>query len=162
MAASQLAIASTRFNTVPGSGYHVTTASHSTTAPITGTLQPLSHFSQSGPFQYVAANHPGQNIPHGSTTFQPRPVQGIAYGQVLQPGSIHVAAPLQTTYIANPSRPLQQQPSVGYGVASTSAGTYSSTQQAAPDRLPTFSPQDSFSSPQQPQTRQHWNPPSFP
>lgn len=163
MAASQLAIASTRFNTVQGS-YHLTTSSHSTTTPATGTLQPLSHFSQSGQFQYVATNPPGQNVQHGSATFQPRPVQGIAYGQVLQPGSIHVAAtPLQATYIANPSRPLQQ-PSLGYGMASTSTATYPTTQQATPERMPTYSPQDSFSPqpPAHPQGRPHWNPPSFP
>ncbi len=152
MTASQL-----RFSTMPGN-YHLSTSSQSTTAP--ATLQPLSHFSHSGQFQYLATNPPPQNIPHGSATFQPRPVQGIAYGQVLQPASIHVAAaPLQTTYIAQPpSRPLQQQPSVGYGMASTTAATYPTTQHIAAERLPTYSPQDTFS----PQRRQPWDPPSFP
>ena len=157
--ASQLALASTRYGTVPGTGYHLTTSSSGSP------LQPLSHFSQSGHFQYIAATNPShQNttFTHTSATFQPRPVQGLAYG--LQPGSIQVATPVQTAYIARPPRPMQQQqqPPVGYGLPRTSVPAYNSQMQT-PERLPnppTYSPEDySSSAQQQQQSRQQW---SFP
>ena len=88
-------------------------------------LQPLSHFSQSGHFQYIAATNPSyQNtsFTHTSATFQP---QRIAYG--LQPGSIQVATPVHTAYIARPPRPMEQRsPPVGYGLLHTSIPAYNS------------------------------------
>ena len=88
-------------------------------------LQPLSHFSQSGHFQYIAATNPSyQNtsFTHTSATFQP---QRIAYG--LQPGSIQVATPVHTAYIARPPRPMEQRsPPVGYGLLHTSIPPYNS------------------------------------
>lgn len=155
VAAGQLGIAGTRYTSSPGA-YQLTTAS-STTTTAAGTLQPLTHFqTQSSPFQYIAATPNPQNTGyHTSATFQPRPVQGIAYG--LQPVA---ATPVQTAYIS-PPRPLQQ-PAVGYGaVVSTNAPAYSQLQsQQAQERLPnppSYSPQETYSSP----TR-HWNPSGYP
>lgn len=102
MTAGQLAIASPRYSS-SHIGYH-----GSSTPTTTEALQQLTHFSsQSTPLRYVT--NP-QNTGYHSSTFQPRPVQGLAYGPVVQ-SSIQVATPIQ--YIS-PARPMQQA-AVGYG-----------------------------------------------
>ena len=148
MATGQLAITSPRY-----SSSHV--GYPSSTPTTTGTLQPLTHYStQSTPLHYVA--NP-QNTGYHSSTFQPRPVQGFAYGPVVQ-SSIQVATPIQ--YIT-PTRPVQQA-AVGYGAPGVpSTSTHYSPVQPTPERPPSYS-QDSFSSPQHQQQSRPWNMPNFP
>ena len=150
MTTGQLAIASPRYSS-SHVGYHA-----SSTPTTTEALQQLTHFStQSSPLRYVT--NP-QNTGYHSSTFQPRPVQGLAYGPVVQ-SSIQVAAPIQ--YIS-PTRPMQQA-AVGYGtpIVPSTSSHYSPVQptQQTSERLPSYTP-ESFSSPQhQQQSRPHsqWN-----
>lgn len=150
MTAGQLAIASPRYSS-SHIGYH-----GSSTPTTTEALQQLTHFSsQSTPLRYVT--NP-QNTGYHSSTFQPRPVQGLAYGPVVQ-SSIQVATPIQ--YIS-PARPMQQA-AVGYGtpIVPSTTSHYSPVQpptQQPPERLPTYS-QESFPSTQHQQSRPHpqWN-----
>ena len=167
--------------TIPGArystptGYQATTTGGSTTSA-TGTLQPLTHFSTQQPYQYVATNTATpQNSGYHTATLQQRPVQGIAYGQVLQP-SLQVSSPaIQGHYHLAQQRHLQPS-----GVSSTPSYSLLPTTVSTPERRqnpPSYSPQqEAFPSAVQqgiqvqvsqqqvtpPQAGRHWSATNYP